>query len=127
MQDQPSAAALVAAIAAFIRETALPQLDAHAGYHARVAANALDIVRRELALAPAAEREERARLVALLGRDGGLEDLNRALCAAIDSGAVTEATPGLVEHLWATTLDKLAIDQPNYASYRRTLEERGGG
>ena len=30
----------------------------------------------------------------------------------------------LVDHLWQTTLDKLAVDQPNYAAYRR---ERGEG
>ena len=28
-------------------------------------------------------------------------------------------TPGLAEHLWQTTLDKLAVDQPGYDSYRR--------
>ena len=28
-------------------------------------------------------------------------------------------TPGVAEHLWATTLAKVAIDQPTYASYRR--------
>ena len=127
MQDQPTAASLVVAVATFIRETALPQLDAHAAYHARVAANALDIVGRELALASVAAQGERARLAALLGQDGELEALNRALCDAIDRGAVTAATPGLVGHLWATTLDKLAIDQPNYASYRRVLEKRAKG
>ncbi len=126
MQDQPSAAALVTAIAAFIRGQALPQLDAHAAYHARVAANALDIVRRELERGPAAAEAERARLAALLDRDDTLDALNRSLCMAIEAGTMDAATPGLAQHLWATTLDKLAIDQPNYASYRRTLEERAG-
>jgi len=32
-------------------------------------------------------------------------------------------TPGLSEHLWQTTMDKLAVDQPNYASYKRELEK----
>ena len=27
--------------------------------------------------------------------------------------------------LWQTTMDKLAVDQPNYASYRRELEGIG--
>jgi hypothetical protein len=31
------------------------------------------------------------------------------------------ATPGLSEHLWATTLAKMAIEQPGYASYRRIV------
>jgi Domain of unknown function (DUF6285) len=59
----------------------------------------------------------------LLGRQGSIEDLNRALCDLIASGEITLATPGLKDHLWATTIAKLAVDQPNYASYRRTLED----
>ena len=31
------------------------------------------------------------------------------------------ATPGLADHLWQTTLAKLAVDQPNYASYKREM------
>ena len=127
MQDQPSAAALVAAVADFLRSRALPQLDAHTGYHARVAANALDIVARELTFGPAAAEAEQARLAALLGRDGALDELNRALVAAIDNGTMDAATPGLAAHLWATTLDKLAIDQPSYAGYRRAVENKRGG
>jgi hypothetical protein len=33
-------------------------------------------------------------------------------------------TPGLADHLWQTTMAKLAVDQPNYASYKRELGER---
>jgi hypothetical protein len=36
------------------------------------------------------------------------------------------STPGLTEHVWQTTMDKLAIDQPNYASYRRERESEQG-
>ena len=123
MQDQPKAAALVAAVAEFLRSQALPQLDAHVAYHARVAANALDIVARELTLGPAAAEAAHGRLTALLGRDGTLAELNQALAAAIESGTLDAATPDLAAHLWATTLDKLAIDQPSYAGYRRALEK----
>jgi hypothetical protein len=28
----------------------------------------------------------------------------------------------LAEHLWQTTLAKLAVDQPNYAAYRREMK-----
>jgi hypothetical protein len=54
----------------------------------------------------------------LLGEQGDLETLNRRLCARIAAGEIGLSTPGLVDHLWQTTLDKLAIDQPNYAAYR---------
>lgn len=126
MQDQPTAVELVDIVADFIRNHAMPQLQGHAAFHARVAANALDIVKRELEIAPRRNAGEFDRLKALLGRDGTLEDLNRELCARIERGDIALDTPGLVDHLWEITLTKLAIDQPNYSGYVRALEEIGG-
>jgi uncharacterized protein DUF6285 len=119
MQDPPTVTELLEATAAFLREVAVPQLSGHTAFHARVAANALDVVKRELALRPAAERDERARLAALLHADGSLEELNALLSRRIAAGELSLQTPGLASHLWATTLAKVAIDQPTYASYRR--------
>ena len=121
MQDPPSARDLVDAVAGFVRDHALPALEGHTAFHARVALNVLEIVGRELALAGPANEAERRRLVSLLGRDGSLEQLNAELCERLARGEVTLATPGLSEHLWETTLAKLAIDQPGYAAYRRAL------
>jgi DNA-binding response OmpR family regulator len=119
MQDTPTPDQLLAAVAAFLREQAMPQLQAQAAFHARVAANALDIVRRQLALAPAAEAAEAQRLRALLQADGSLSELNALLCERIARGELGLHTQALMDHLWRVTLDKLAVDQPGYASYRR--------
>lgn len=124
MQDQPSAIELIDAVTEFIRNHAMPQLQGHAAFHALVAANALGIVKRELEIGPEANRQERERLMALLGRDGTLDELNRALCEKIRTGEMGQETPGLVDHLWGVTLTKLAIDQPKYSGYRRALEEK---
>jgi hypothetical protein len=40
----------------------------------------------------------------------------------IRNGELDIQSPGLAEHLWQTTLAKMKIDQPNYASYRRERE-----
>jgi hypothetical protein len=119
--DRPDLVELVGAVREFLEERALPKLEGHTAFHARVAANALAIVERQLRLAPEAEAAECSRLRALLGRDGSLEELNRELCAAIRAGRIGLETPGLVEHLRATTLAKLAVDQPRYPSYRRAI------
>jgi hypothetical protein len=119
MQDPPTVTELLDATAAFLRQVAVPQLSGHAAFHARVAANALDVDKRELAQRPAAERDEHARLTALLHTAGSLEDLNALLSRRIAAGELSLQTPGLATHLWATTLAKVAIDQPTYASYRR--------
>lgn len=123
MQDQPAAKDLVTAVREFIESVAMPNLQGHAAFHARVAANALAIVERELTIAPDANAQERNRLKALLGQDGTLEELNWALCEALRSGDIDLGTQGLREHLWQTTLAKLAIDQPRYAAYRRAIGE----
>ncbi len=95
MQDQPSAIELVEAVTEFISNHAMPQLQGHAAFHARVAANALDIVKREMEIGPEAAAGELARLRALLARDGTMEELNRELCVRIEKGELTPDTPGL--------------------------------
>lgn len=126
MQDPPSTAELVAAVAEFLRDKAMPQLSGHVAYHARVAANVLDIVRRELEQGARGEADERARLQAMLGRDDtDLLALNRELCARIERGEATLDTPGLRDHLWRVTLDKVAVDQPGYSAFRREQGRRG--
>jgi Domain of unknown function (DUF6285) len=123
MHQRPDPAELLEAVASYLREQAMPQLPGHAGFLARVSANALDVVRRQLLLAPEADAAELQRLRALLRQDGGLPELNALLCRRIAGGEIGLHTLGLAEHLWATTLDKLAVDQPGYESYRR---ERAG-
>lgn len=127
MIDNPNGAEMLGAVARYLRETLLPKLPPDAVFHTRVAANAVDLVRRQLELGEQLHAEELARLHALLGSsEGTLEDLNRRLSERIASGALGEQTPGLMEHLWATTMAKMAVDQPAYASYRRELELRQG-
>lgn len=119
MMDQPSMRELVEAVRDFIEQKAMPELKGRTAFHARVAANALSIVARELEHGPRSATDETARLKALLGCDGTLEELNRALCRRIREGAFGLDTPGLAEHLTITTRDKVAIDQPGYAGLKR--------
>ncbi|MGJ4887340.1 DUF6285 domain-containing protein [Bradyrhizobium sp. HKCCYLRH3099] len=121
MQDEPTPTELVQAVADFLRNDIAPLISGHHAFKLRVGINALDLVVRQLTQAAPADAAEHARLKVLLARDGTLLDLNRALAKQIASGALDLATPGLKEHLWQTTLDKLAVDQPNYASYKREV------
>lgn len=125
MLDQPRGADILAAVSRLLRETLMPQLSANAAFQARVAANAIDLVAREITFGETVEREALARLQALTGRDGSLQELETELSDRIRRGEFDLDSPGLAEHLWQTTLDKMKIDQPTYASYRRTLEARG--
>ena len=71
-------------------------------------------------------RRKLGRLSQLLGQQGSLAELNRALADRIAKGEADLQTPGLAEHLWQTTMDKLAVDQPNYGSYKRELGDEVG-
>jgi hypothetical protein len=126
MREEPGAGELLEAVAAFLRDEAMPALDGRLAFHARVAANVLDIVRRELDVMPDARRAEAARLAALLGHDGDADALNGELCDRIAAGTVALDDPALVAHLWATTLDTVAVDQPKYETFRRAAGHNTG-
>src|SRR5258706_3995914 len=83
MMDQPSVLELVTAVRDFLEQRAMPELKGHTAFHARVAANALGIVARELEQGGPSADAERERLAQLLGHDGSLMDLNRELCRKI--------------------------------------------
>jgi hypothetical protein len=125
MQDEPKPDELTKAVADFLRNEIAPLVSGHNAFKLRVAVNALDLVTRQLTLEQGGDAAESARLAALLGRQGSLLELNRILSEGIASGEVDLQTPGLSDHLWQTTMDKLAVDQPNYAAYRRELGNIG--
>lgn len=123
MQDEPTPTELTKAVADFLRNEITPDIKGHNAFKLRVAINMLDLVTRQLTLEHASDATEAARLSQLLGLQGSLADLNRALADGIADGKLDLQTPGLQAHLWQTTMDKLAVDQPNYASYKRELEQ----
>ena len=126
MLDQPRGADILAAVSRLLRETLMPRLPGEVAFQARVAANAIDLVAREITFGETVEGDALRRLRVLVNRDGTLKELETELSARIRRGELDLQSPGVAEHLWQTTLDKMKIDQPAYASYRRTLETRAG-
>lgn len=121
MQDEPTPEELIKTVADFLRNDIAPAISDHDAFKLRVSINALDLVVRQLSLAPASDAAESARLEEFLGKQGSLGELNRLLAGRIAKGEVDLQTAGLTEHLWQATMDKLAVDQPNYASYKNEL------
>jgi hypothetical protein len=91
-----------------------PQLDPRNQFLARVAANALAAVTRELTLGEGAKAAAVQRLEPILGHGGTYEGLVWELCEKLRTGDMGAATPGLLAALRGNVLDQLAIDQPNY-------------
>ena len=126
MQDRPSYDELLGAVERFLNEEIMPSVEGSRRFHARVAANVLRIVRREL------EREEEhlvaewAGLCELLGpaeRPADRSALREAirshtaeLCERIqrgdaDAGGFQEAVLG---HVRRTVRDKLLVTNPGW-------------
>lgn len=135
LDERPTAAELIAAVAGFLEKKAAPQLDAATAFHLKVAINALRIVERELQQGDRAAAGDRERLAALLGtvpgnapgnapgneagnEAGSLRALNAELCARIEAGTIGTGDRALHEHLLRSTLDRIAIDSPKYPSLK---------
>ena len=112
----PGAAAdILSAVTEWLRNPALAASDPAARFEARVGASLLEMLQREQALGEPAAAQERQRLGKLLnGLDGSLEALNATLAQRIRQGHYRLDDAALRAHLVATTLDRLAIDQPRY-------------
>jgi hypothetical protein len=122
MQDDPRPSALLEIISKYLRDDVLSQVGGAVAFQLRVAANALDLVKRELEECDQERREERGRLRELLGHDGTVHDLTRELARRIREGSLRMETTGLMEHLWLTTCAKVSVDQPHYAGLTRARE-----
>ena len=110
MEDRPDSAALLDAVEALLRDDIVPRLNGATAYHARIAASVVAIVARQLRLGPAADAAERERLSRFLD---GMGD-PALLAERLRDGKLAIDDPGVADHLWRTTLAKLAIDQPRY-------------
>ena len=127
MQDRPSVRELLDAVRAFLEEDVVPALDGPRQFHARVAANVLAIVGRELAGEEASLFAEWQRLAQLLGgaseppprlealraalREGTAALAERIRCGEADAGPFRAAVRA---HLRATVEDKLRVANPRF-------------
>ena len=122
MTTHPTTVELVEAVTLFLEHTVAPQLKDRDAFLARVAVNAMGVIRRELEAGAAADAAAARRLRALLGRDGDSAELNAALCAALRAGELDADSQGLLQHLRAETIDRVRIDQPKYAGLQAALD-----
>ena len=113
MISHPRTEELVESVRLWIDEIR-PTLDPRNAFLARVAANAMATVYRELTVGPAADAEAIARMGQVLGRTGTYDELNSELCARIRAGELTVDSPGLLAALQVMAKNQLAIDQPSY-------------
>lgn len=113
MITHPRTEELAEAVALWI-EQIRPSLDPRNAFLARVAANAMATIGREITQGPAAEAEAVRLMTGLLGHGGRHADLNAELCDRVRAGDLTVESPGLLAALKIIARDQIAIDQPSY-------------
>jgi hypothetical protein len=123
--DMPRIDELVESVRNFLRDDVMAATKGRTSFHARVAANSLDVVLRELALGPEHRARERAGLERVLGHGGELEDLRWELVHALRDGSMPLDRSGLADLLRQTVAVQAAIDQPRYSGYAAALAGTG--
>ncbi len=107
---RPTAAELVAAVAEFLDTDVRASTDGRVNFHARVAANALRIVARELLDTSGAE------VAAALAELGFADE--SALAAAIKAGELDDRGGEVAACLRVLVRHRLAVAHPGYADTR---------
>ncbi|KGI67492.1 DUF6285 domain-containing protein [Mycolicibacterium rufum] len=110
MNTRPTAAELVAAVADFLDDEVRAACDGQVGFHARVAANVLRIVERELLDETGDSVQE-----AIAGL--GFTD-EAALARAIRDGALDDRPDDVLSCLRVLVGHRLSIDHPGYGEHR---------
>lgn len=106
--DVPTVGELLDAVRQWLESDVVPEVEGRLRFHARVAANVLAIVAREIELGPDQERQHRERLAAL-----GMDD-DAALAAAIRSGELDDRLDEVRSAVRASVVDKLAVANPGH-------------
>ena len=117
MQDDPDLLELISSVRRFLEEEVVPGVgDARLRFRARVAANLLAIVSREIGEAEGLLAGERERLQRLLGTgETAVGALNAELERRIRAGEIDSGPGGPVwDHLRLTAIEKLRIANPAY-------------
>jgi len=137
MQDRPTIGELLVAVERFLDDEIVPSTDGRRQFLARVSANALRLVERELASNETHATREWAGLEALLGSEGPAPTSPEGLRAALlrrntDLGERIrrgEADAGeqrrrVLAHVRATVQDKLTVTNPAYLEADRVRHAR---
>ena len=128
MQDRPTVQELLTAVREFLETDVMPNLDARRSFHARVAANVLGIVGRELEREEDTLLAEWTRIAALLGADAtpparlaalraGVRELTARLAERIQRGDADGGDFGRAvrAHVRETVVEKLRVANPKLA------------
>ncbi len=113
--DLPRSDELLVGVRDFLRGDAAQALSGRNQFLARVAANSLDMIMREISLGAEARAFEVEALRGLVGEGSDLQTQREHLCRAIRFGEVDLGRADLRAYLRQSVFAQVMIDQPGYA------------
>ena len=114
---------LLTSVRDFLRDEVMDATHGRTRFLARVAANSLGIVLRELSLGKEHQMQELVRLRDYFGSSDDLVPLRWRLVKGLREGQILLSDPDVQIHLRQTTMNQLAIDQPAYSGLKRALDD----
>ncbi|MEE9317554.1 MAG: DUF6285 domain-containing protein [Rhodospirillales bacterium] len=115
MRDRPTGPELLELAGRVRNGDSAVTVPADGRYKELMLANAETIAARQAEAGVGPEREEMEELSRLLGREGGLDDLNRDLARAIREGRYDPGQPGadaVFRLVWRTALARTRVSNP---------------
>ena len=116
--DLPRSDELLISVRDFLRDSVMKTSEGRDKFLARVAANSLDIVNRELVLAPRNLQGELKRLREMFSSNQDLGVLRERLVNSLRDRTLSLENEDLHVHLRTTVVNQIAIDQPNYSGLK---------
>jgi len=110
-------AELLAAVRQFLRAEVLDELEGFKAYNARVAANALGIVAREMEMSAGFAALD-AGIAASLGLNAELDAIPRQIALGLRDGTLA-IDEGLLSYLRKRAMLAIAIDNPKYSGLQQ--------
>ncbi len=119
--DMPRADELLISVRDFLRTDVMSTTSGRTNFLARVASNSLDIVLREWQLGAIGKQLEHERLQSFYDSPASLKELRWRLVNELRDGSQALDDPALQSHLRHTVVNQIAIDQPKYTGFKRSI------
>lgn len=117
--DRPSSVELLKAVSFFLDQKIKKEVPPHLAFKLRIVENVLNIVCREIELGDALSEEVISDLKKLMNSDiASLEDL----AILIKEQKIDLEDQGLQNILVKLSKNKIAVDNPNYSTYKKLLD-----
>ena len=117
--DKPNSVDLLEAVNHFLDTKIKSEVPAHLAFKIRIVENVLNIVKREIEQGDELSKEIMVQLQNLIEQDSPTID---ALALLIKDEKIDLEDQGLKDLLVTLSKNKIAVDNPNYSTYKKLLD-----